>query len=227
MELSIPHMGALHTSGTATSYRMAHVSAPINNTIPTVTTVPVHESVVSAFLPDGATVTPASERYTIDPESKIPFGHHPDATPAQHAQLKAAVLAVPDAFAFTLDSLRTPYHGQGGKCHITTITDKAVFCRPRPQSQPQKDVTNEKCNEMLSIGIIEPAPRSKYASAPTIPLKKATDGTWTERRFCIDFRQINTLTAPHNTYVPVADQLFQEFGNAKFFPHMDMHSGFF
>ena len=81
-----------------------------------------------------------------------------------------------------------------------------------------------KCGEMLEAGIIELAPHSKYASAAVVAAKKGPDGQWTDKRFCIDLRNINLITAQGHSYMPVADQLFRDFS---FFSKIDMRSGFF
>ena len=80
---------------------------------------------------------------------------------------------------------------------------------------------------MLEAGIIELAPHSKYASAAVVAAKKGPDGQRTDKRFCIDLRNINLITAPVHSYMPVADQLFQEIGDCSFFSKIDMRSGFF
>jgi hypothetical protein len=94
-------------------------------------------------------------------------------------------------------------------------------------SQLEVEITNRKCMEMLEAGIIEPAPRSKYASCPTIPAKKAPDGTWSDHRFACDYVRLNNLLAPQHTHVPNADDLFQQLGQSKFFTKLDLRSGFF
>jgi hypothetical protein len=43
----------------------------------------------------------------------------------------------------------------------------------------------------------------------------------------VDYRSVNDLLAPLNTHVPVADQLFQELGKAKYFTKFDMRAGFY
>ena len=80
---------------------------------------------------------------------------------------------------------------------------------------------------MLEAGIIELAPHSKYASATVVAAKKGPDGRWTDKRFCIDLRNINLITALVHSYMLVADQRFQEIGDCSYFSKIDMRSGFF
>ena len=184
-------------------------------------------SAIRMFLPDGEITTPASERYELCSATGMQFGKHPQVSTADKQQLKDMVMSMYDtAFAKDMKDL-TGYRGDIGPVQIQVISDKAVFSRPRKQSQLDKDVCDKKCIEMRDAGIIEPAPRSKYASCPTVAAKKAPDGTWTDTRYCIDFRQINQITAPHNTRFPLADENFQELGDSRFFSKLDMRSGFF
>jgi hypothetical protein len=110
---------------------------------------------------------------------------------------------------------------------LETISNKTPFCRPRRQSPLEVEITNKKCKEMLEAGIIEPSPTSPYASAPTLPPKKAPDGTWSDTRFAIDYTSINPILAPLHTPVPVADELFQQLGESSVFTKLDLRSGFF
>ena len=121
-------------------------------------------------------------------------------------------------FSYTLNDLPGYEHHNGGfRVALKVISDQNAFTRPRRQSPLQQEVTNQKCNEMLEAGIIELAPHSKYASAAVVAAKKGPDGQWTDKRFCIDLRNINLITAPVHSYMPVADQLFQEIGDCSFF----------
>ena len=154
------------------------------------------------------------------------FGKHPQATPAQRQQFKQLVKDMKCAFAYSLHDVKG-YHGIRGPLEFQTISNKSVFCRPRRQSPLEVEITNKKCKEMLEAGIIEPSPTSAYASAPTLPPKKAPDGTWSDTRFCIDFVALNTILAPLHTPVPVADELFQQLGESCVFSKLDLRAGFF
>ena len=184
-------------------------------------------SAVSMFLPDGEVITPAADRYEQCPDTQLFFGKHYLTTPAQRQQLKELCMRYKDrVFAYSMNDL-SGYTGDMGPFEIKVISNKPVFSRPRKQSQLEKDIANEKCEEMRDAGIIEPAPRSRYASSPTIVAKKAPDGSWTEKRYAIDYRLINLITAPHNTRAPMAEDIFQELGESRFFTKLDMRSGFF
>ena len=185
---------------------------------------------VSSFLPDGVIITPASERYEKCPKLLMEFGKHPKTTPGQRQQLKAVCDELLAAFAYSVMELKDEcYDGISpvSPLRFYLTSTKTVWTKPRRMSPLEIQITNKKCGEMLAAGIIEPAPSSVYASAPTIPAKKAPDGTWSDHRFCCDFRRCNDLIAPMNTHVPVADDLFQKLGKSRFFSKLDMRSGFF
>ena len=185
---------------------------------------------VSSFLPDGVIITPASERYEQCPQLLMLFGKHPGATLAQRAALKALCTELIQAFAYSVLELKDScYHGISpiSPLQFALTSNKTVWTKPRRMSPLEIAITDKKCGEMLAAGVIEPAPTSVYASAPTIPAKKAPDGTWSDHRFCCDFRRCNELIAPMNTHVPVADDLFQKLGKSRYFTKLDMRSGFF
>ena len=139
-------------------------------------------SAIRMFLPDGEITTPASERYELCSATGMQFGKHLQVSTADKQQLKDMVMSMYDtAFAKDMKDL-TGYRGDIGPVQIQVIiSDKAVFSRPRKQSQLDKDVCDKKCIEMRDAGIIEPAPRSKYASCPTVAAKKAHDGWYVDR----------------------------------------------
>ena len=161
---------------------------------------------VTGFLPEGAAVTPAESRYTVDPVTEMPMGDHPTATAEAKQAMRELCHKYKDrAFSYSINDL--PGY-KGSEVSLKVISDQAAFQRARWQSALQKEITTQKCTEMLEAGIIEPAPESNYASAVVVAAKKGPDGQWTDKRFCVDLRLINTITAPQHTYVPVAEELF-------------------
>ena len=183
-------------------------------------------SAIRTFLPDGEVLTPAADRYDECPVTKMFFGKHPLTNAEQRQRFKQMIIERKSVFANSMNEL-PGYTGELGPIQLEVISDKVVFSHQRKQSQLEKDIANEKCTEMRDAGIIEPAPKSKYASCPTIVAKKGPDGKWTDTRYCIDYCRINTITAPHNTRTPLADDIFQELGESRFYTKLDMRSGFF
>lgn len=73
---------------------------------------------------------------------------------------------------------------------------------------------------MLAQGLIQPS--SSSFSSPVLLVKKK-DGTY---RLCVNFRQLNALTAKSKFPVPVFDELMDELSHASWFSNLDLHTGF-
>eukprot|EP00775_Hariotina_reticulata_P001951 gene1951-biopygen3449 len=80
---------------------------------------------------------------------------------------------------------------------------------------------------MVQAGIvIEIETTNPYASAVTLPMKRAPDGSWTDRRWCLDMRKINANTVPDKYGMPLPEELFRRVRGAKFLSKIDLRSGF-
>eukprot|EP00775_Hariotina_reticulata_P015043 gene15043-biopygen878 len=58
-------------------------------------------------------------------------------------------------------------------------------------------------------------------------MKRAPDGSWTDKRFCIDFRHVNSNTVVDKYGMPLPEDLFRRMQGAKVMSKLDMRSGFF
>jgi len=181
---------------------------------------------ITGTTPDGIHSLIPDALYVKDPEHGWTYGNHPGFTAEQQQQLKDIVVQHKDAFAYSMSDL-TGYRGLDGPFHIELDTDKPIFCKPRRYSVLETQITNEKCTELLEAGLITPAPRdTKYASAATLPAKKDSQGRWSDKRFCIDYRSLNKHTLPDKYGMPHPDDLFQAIGKSKFYSKIDLRAGF-
>ena len=104
--------------------------------------------------------------------------------------------------------------------HIDTGTSKPIKLRPYHVSPARQKVISHQIQQMLNDGIIEPA-NSPYAAPVTLQPKK--DGSL---RFCVDFRQLNSVTIRDVCPIPRIDDTLDQLHAAKYFTSMDLKSGF-
>ena len=81
-------------------------------------------------------------------------------------------------------------------------------------------VIDEHVEKMLANDICEPS-TSPWAS--NVVLVKKSDGTL---RFCIDYRQLNSLTVKDSYPLPRIDTCFDALGGAKYFSTLDLWQGY-
>ena len=75
-------------------------------------------------------------------------------------------------------------------------------------------------NEMMDSGMIE---RSKSPwSFPIVIVEKKDGG----HRFCVDFRQLNSITKPLAVPLPLIDDILALLGKFKCFSTLDLRSGY-
>eukprot|EP00798_Chlamydomonas_sp_ICE-L_P003120 gene3120-biopygen20874 len=77
------------------------------------------------------------------------------------------------------------------------------------------------------LHFIEPAPSAPHAANAVVALKKGPDGQYTANRVCYNYKAINLLTRDMHTGYPVAEELFQDLGDAQWFTRVDLRSGFY
>ena len=177
--------------------------------------------------PDGER-EPADEqqRYEKDPEFGWSYGNHPEATAEQLADLKQTVRGSKDAFAFSLKDM-PGYHGDLGPADITVTTQSPIWTPPRRFSPLECEIRDKKCQELLDAGIITKAStQNRYASVPTMPGKKDSEGNITDRRFCINYKRINDHTEPDKYVMPLPEEIFQRMHDARVFSVADLRAGF-
>jgi hypothetical protein len=180
---------------------------------------------VGDIMPDGPAPAPPDD-YTTHPDVGCKIGKHKAFTDADRATLADTLRDGKGAFAYSMSDL-PGYCGSQGDFRIQLDTSAPIFTGPRRQSPLERQVADEKCNEMLDAGIIAPCSNTHYASATTMPVKKDEHGNWTDRRFCVDFRPLNTHTIPDRYVMQLPEDLFHRTAGCTIFSKLDLRSGFF
>ncbi len=179
------------------------------------------------LLPEGSTDDPHDARWTIHPEGKWILGNHPDATQGEMAQLVDVLQQERAAFAYSMSDL-PGYTGALGPAHFELKEDKTMWQPPRQYTEEEYAVGDAKVEEMLIADIIYEVPTTvRHASAVTLPMKRAPDGSWSDKRFAIDLRHINSNSVVDRYGTPLPEELFRRMRGARFFSKFDMRSGFF
>jgi hypothetical protein len=132
----------------------------------------------------------------------------------------------PKCVAYSLDDI-TGYNGAEPPMSIDLDTTAPIFNPPRRNWSPiELEIIDEKCTELLETGICVKITSSLYACNPVLAMKRAPDGTWSDKRFCVNFIPINRHTELDRYGSHRADDLFQRVVKAKYLTALDLRSGF-
>eukprot|EP00775_Hariotina_reticulata_P006347 gene6347-biopygen8143 len=140
-------------------------------------------------------------------------------------QMVAMLESNKSAFAYSLDDL-PGYTGDPITFQLVDPT-KRMFSPPRQYTEEELQFGDEKVTEMLNASVVKEIPTTNsHASCITLPMKRAPDGSWTDKRFCIDLRAVNANTVVDRFGMPPPEQLFRKLSGAKFLAKIDLRSGF-
>eukprot|EP00798_Chlamydomonas_sp_ICE-L_P004561 gene4561-biopygen22256 len=126
-----------------------------------------------------------------------------------------------------MEDLREGYKGIVPPMHIEKDNDKQAFTSPYRKPPIELHAQDKVCAELLLLGFIEPSPSAQHAANPVVALKKGPDGQYTADRVCYNYKAINLLTKDMHTGFPIAEELFQDLGDSKWFTRVDLRSGFY
>ena len=104
--------------------------------------------------------------------------------------------------------------------HKIPTTGQIVYQRPRRQARALQKFVRKDVKEMLACGIISP---STSPHNTPIHLAKKKGG---EYRFCLDFRQLNSITTKDKFPLPRIDETIDYLYGSKFFSTLDLISGY-
>jgi RNase H-like domain found in reverse transcriptase/Reverse transcriptase (RNA-dependent DNA polymerase)/Ty3 transposon capsid-like protein/Integrase zinc binding domain/Chromo (CHRromatin Organisation MOdifier) domain/gag-polyprotein putative aspartyl protease len=112
-----------------------------------------------------------------------------------------------------------------GTCNVTKhkislIDESPIYVHPYRRSIKEKKDIKEEVEKMLAAGIIRP---SKSPWSFPIVLVPKRDGT---KRFCIDYRKLNTVSKHDNFPMPRMDDILDRFQGSLWFSKLDLKSGY-
>jgi site-specific DNA-cytosine methylase len=182
---------------------------------------------IESHLPDGVRTKPDPSEYWKDPETKLTLHKLPHLKDEQFHELVKVVRKHADGVvAYTLQQI-TGYKGNEPPLVIELDTDKPIFQPPRRNySTAELDICDEKCTDLIASGVVRELKHSNYACNAVLAAKRAPDGTWSDKRFCINFIPINKHTELDRYGSHRAEDLFQRVVNAKYMTALDLRSGF-
>ncbi len=103
---------------------------------------------------------------------------------------------------------------------IDTGDAKPIKTAPYRVSSCERRLINEKVDDMIRDGIVQPS-TSSWA-APVVMVRKKNN----EHRFCVDFRKLNAVTRRDMYPLPRVDDVLDRLAGAKYFTCLDLKSGY-
>jgi predicted aspartyl protease len=102
---------------------------------------------------------------------------------------------------------------------LTTVNEKPIYVPPYRKSYKEREEIKEEVYKMLEAGIIQ---HSSPWSFPVVQVPKK-NGT---RRFCVDFRKLNSITQQDCFPLPRIDDILDRLSASKVFTTIDLKSGY-
>jgi hypothetical protein len=131
-----------------------------------------------------------------------------------------------EVVAYTLDQI-TGYEGREPPFTLDLDTDSPIFQPPRRNfALAEREIIDKKCDELEESNACIEIKHSKYVCDPVLAAKRAHNGTWSNKRFCINFIPINRPTELDRYGCHRDDELFEKVKKAKYLTALDLRSGF-
>ena len=187
---------------------------------------------INAHLPQGVATKVDPSRYVKDDECHLVMDRVPGVTEDQLNAMTAVLRRMaPSTVAYDTAQIGDGYQGgPGGEppMQIPLNTTQRIFAPARRNWGPAElEVTDQMVKKLLSDGICNVIRDSDYACNPVIAMKRAPDGSWSDKRFCINYIPINRHTELDRYGSHRAEDLFKRVVNAKFLTALEhLRSGF-
>jgi transposase InsO family protein len=182
---------------------------------------------INSHLPHGETGRLDPSRYVKDDVSKLSIDRIPGLTDKQFNMMRDMLREVaPSAVAYEMSQI-TGY--TGGEPPLTIDLDTTAGLTEnarRHWSKPELEIIRSKCEELLEHNVVCRLTFSDYSSNPVLAMKRAPDGTWSDKRFCVNYIRINKHTELDRYGSHRADYLFDRVVRGKYMTALDLRSGF-
>eukprot|EP00798_Chlamydomonas_sp_ICE-L_P001656 gene1656-biopygen14485 len=222
-DASIVHLDPSNPASTPASLLPGRLQGRLTSCLSHMDPNYLQEGGINNSMPDGE-VAPNADRGALHPNRGLFIGHHRDGTEAQRKEMAAMLNKMTPAVARTMEDLREGYKGIAPPMHIEKDNDKQAFTSPYRKPPIEKLAQDKVCAELLLLGFKEPAPSAQHAANPVVALKKGPDGQYTANRVCYSYKAINLLTKDMHTGFPIAEELFQDLGDSKWFTQKVMET---
>jgi len=115
---------------------------------------------------------------------------------------------------------------KGMKVHIDTGDSPPIRLRPYRCPLNTRKYIESAVKEMLEAGVIRES-NSSYAFPVVLADKRTEPGSdKTTKRFCVDFRKLNSVIKPMSFPMPLPDDIINQMTGCKFFTCLDLRSAF-
>ena len=143
-------------------------------------------------------------------------------TDNEREQLADVLAAHADCFAYSMHDLgrHTTY-----RMRIELLDEAPIFKPKHRLSAYEWDLVHKRCLELEAAGLIRRS-ESTFAAPTVMPAKKDSDGNYTEKRMCGDYRALNDRTAQDRHPMPLADDIFDQMSGFRIYSILDLRQGF-
>ena len=140
----------------------------------------------------------------------------------EKGQLEDVLTSHQDSFAYSMYDLgrHTKY-----RMRIALLDEAPIFKPKHRLSTYEWDLVHKRCLELESAGLIRRS-ESSFAAPTVMPAKKDSDGHYTEKRMCGDYRALNDQTAQDRHPMPLAEDIFDQMSGSHIYSILDLRQGF-
>ena len=137
-------------------------------------------------------------------------------------QLNNVLSAHADCFAYSMHDLgrHSTY-----RMKIDLLDETPIFKPKHRLSTYEWDLVHKRCLELEAAGLIRRS-ESTFAAPTVMPAKKDSEGHYTEKRMCGDYRALNNKTAQDRHPMPLAEDIFDQMSGFRVYSILDLRQSF-